>query len=253
MTTDKKPRTSVESLAEASRGRARFSGHGKAVGSAGYKMASYDPENCEFLREPGSSIALSPGPGGFESIRIGVAWDALTEPDPGLMGKLFKKNRTVKVDLDLGCLYELQDGTRGALQAFGGKFGAFDAPPFIGLSGDERTGAAHGDDERLTVNGKNWSAIKRILVYLYIYKGARRWSRINPRIVVDVPGENDLVVSLSAHNDELALCAVGGLENVRNGIKLTNYTEYFPGHEEMDRAFGFGLPWGEGRKDGPQE
>lgn len=247
MTTEK-PKTSIESLAEASRDRAKFSGHGKAVGAAGYRMVSYDPENCEFLREPGSNISISPGPAGFESIRIGVAWDALKERDPGLLGKIFKKNRTLKVDIDLGCLYELQDGTRGAIQAFGNKFGAIDRPPFIALSGDERTGAASGFDEHLTLNGQNWSAIKRILVYLYIYEGAQRWSRINPRIIVDVPGENDLIVTLSAHNDALALCAVGGLENVRNGIKLTNYTEYFPGHEEMDRAFGFGLPWDDGRK-----
>lgn len=243
-----KPKTSLHSLAEASRGRASFSGHGQSVGAAGYRAVSYDPENCEFLREPGSSISISPGPDGFQSIKIGVAWDALTEPDPSILGRLLKKNRTVNVDLDLGCLYELQDGTRGAIQAFGKKFGAIDKPPFIGLSGDERTGAASGFDEHLSVNGHKWSAIRRILVYLYIYEGAQRWSRINPRIIVDVPGENDLVVTLSAHNDALVLCAVGGLENIRNGIKLTNYTEYFPGHEEMDRAFGFGLPWDDGRK-----
>lgn len=64
--------------------------------------------------------------------------------------------------------------------------------------------------------------------------------------MLDIPGEQDLVVSLSEYNNKFALCAVGGLENVRDGIKLTNYTEYFPGHDEMDRAFGFGLKWGDG-------
>lgn len=244
-----KPKTSVESLAEATRSRAKFSGHGRAVGAAGHREASYDPENSAFLREPGSSISLSPGPRGFEDIQIGVAWDALVEPDTSFMGKMLKKDRTVEVDLDLGCLYELQDGTRGAIQAFGGKFGAINEPPFIRLSGDERTGASSGYDEHLSVCGRHWGDIRRILVYLYIYEGARRWSRINPRIIVDVPGENDLIVTLDVHNDALALCAIGGLENVRNGIKLTNYTEYFPGHEEMDRAFGFGLPWDDGEKD----
>ncbi|MCC6597830.1 MAG: Tellurium resistance protein TerA [Alphaproteobacteria bacterium] len=244
-----KPLTSVDSLAEATRSRASFSGHGRAMGAAGYRVASNNAENCEFLHEPGSSIAVSPGAKGFESIQIGVAWDTIIEPDTGLLGKLFKKNRTQNVDLDLGCLYELQDGTRGALQAFGKKFGNVDAAPFIHLSGDERTGAASGYDEYLTIKGSHWSKIKRILVYLYIYEGAQRWSKINPQIILDVPGENDLVVTLSAHNDALALCAIGGLENIRNGIKLTNYTEYFPGHEEMDRAFGFGLPWDEGKKD----
>jgi uncharacterized protein involved in tellurium resistance len=31
--------------------------------------------------------------------------------------------------------------------------------------------------------------------------------------------------------------AAAGLENAGNGIKIT--TEYFPGHADMDRAFGF--------------
>jgi tellurite resistance protein TerA len=165
-----------------------------------------------------------------------------------LIGKILKKVTKVGVDLDLGCLYELQDGTRGAIQAFGEKFGAYERAPFIKLSGDERTGNAKGMDEAIFVNGACWDQIKRLMIYIYIYDGAPRWSEIKPQVVLDVPGENDLIVTLGAHNDALALCAVGGIENVRGGIKLTNYTEYFPGHFEMDRAFGFGLDWADGKK-----
>lgn len=239
---------SANSLAAATRSRARFSGHGGALGAAGYRDTAHNDDNCEFLNEPGSAIAINPGANGFEEIMIGVAWDNVSAPEAGFLNKLMKKTRLVGVDLDIGCLYEMQDGTRGAIQAFGEKFGAYENAPFIALSGDERTGNAEGHDEFMLVNGQKWDQIKRILVYIYIYEGAPRWSVINPQIILDVPGENDLVVTLKAHNDALALCAVGGLENVRGGIKLTNYTEYFPGHQEMDRAFGFGLEWGEGRK-----
>ena len=142
--------------------------------------------------------------------------------------------------------------TRGSIQAFGEKFGDLEKAPFIKLSGDERTGDADGHDEYLLVNGARWNDIKRLLVYIYIYEGAPRWSMIKPQIVVDVPGENDLYVTLSAHDDALALCAIAELESVRGGIKLTNRTEYFPGHQEMDRAFGFGLEWGDGKKDSPK-
>jgi tellurite resistance protein TerA len=239
---------SSSSMAEASRSRASFSGHGEALGASGYRVAANNPENCEFLNEPGQSIALSPQDRGFEGITIGVAWDNIQVQESGFFGKMFKKMRNVGVDLDIGCLYELQDGTRGAIQAFGEKFGSYDTAPFMQLSGDERTGDADGHDEEILVNGEHWDKIKRILVYIYIYEGAARWSEINPQIILDVPGEDDLVVTLGAHNDALALCAVGGLENVRGGIVLTNYTEYFPGHAEMDRAFGFGLPWEDGQK-----
>ena len=98
------------------------------------------PENCEFLEDPGDYIAISPGADGFDFIRVGVAWDNMQVKKSGTFGRIFMKMRKVGVDLDIGCLYELVDGTRGSLQAFGSKFGNFDAAPFVSLSGDERTG-----------------------------------------------------------------------------------------------------------------
>ena len=240
-------------IADANRSRASFSGHGNSLGAAGYREASHDPENSEYLAEPGYHIAITPkkedGSIGFDNIKIGVAWDNIQMKDAGFFERLFKKVRHVGVDLDLGCLYEMKDGTRGCLQAFGEKFGRYNNPPYIILSEDDRTGDKEGDDETLQINGEFWDQFERLLVYIYIYDGAPSWSDIKPRVIVDIPGENDLVVTLGAHNDALALCAVGGLENVRGGIKLTNYTEYFPGHAEMDRAFGFGLEWEDGQKD----
>ncbi len=242
----------LSGIVEATRSRAEFSGHGTALGAAGYRVASDHPDNCEFLGEPGQSIAISPPKEGFESILIGAAWDNVEiEEGSGLFGRWFKKKRKVNIDLDVGCLYELKNGERGAIQAFGEKFGSFDKPPYIELSGDERTGDSEGNDEYLLVNGHHWNDIKRILVYIYIYKGAPNWSFIKPQVVIDVPGENDLYVTLNVYDDNLAVCAVGELENVRGGIKLTNMTEFFPGHEEMDRAYGFGLDWGDGSKSPP--
>lgn len=240
---------SQASLAEANRYRAKFSGHGKALGAAGYKEPSDHPENCDFLTDPGHSVAVTPGANGFDIFRIGLTWDNTRLQKGNMFERLAKRLLGKGIDLDLGCLYELQDGTRGALQAFGKKFGNLEAAPFVALSADERTGDKAGEDEYLLVNGLHWNEIKRLLIYIYIYDGSNRWSKIKPQVVVDIPGENDLYVTLKATNDKLALCALAGLENVRGGIKLTNYTEYFPGHQEMDRAFGFGLPWGDGEKD----
>lgn len=240
---------STNALIDATRSRAKFSGHGRALGAAGYRQASDHEDNCEFLSEPGNHIAVNPGAQGFETVMIGVAWDSMIVADESFLGKLFKKTRKVNVDLDIGCLYELQDGTRGAIQALGCKYGNFENAPYIALSDDERTGDKAGTDEYLLVNGRHWEKIKRVLFYIYIYDGAPSWSKIKPQLVVDVPGENDFYVTLKAHNDALALCAVAGIENIRGGIKLTNYTEYFPGHLEMDRAFGFGLEWEDGRKE----
>lgn len=219
------------------------------MGAAGYREKSTHPDNCAFLANPGDNISLSPKEAGFESILIGAAWDNTALENKGWFSKLIGKAKNKGVDLDVGCMYELQDGTRGALQAFGQKFGALDEPPFIALSEDERTGNSSGDDEFLMIKGENWQHIRRVVVYIYIYKGAARWSDIKPQLAIDIPGEDDLYVTLNAHQDTLPLCAVGELENIRGGIRLTNRTEYFPGHEEMDRAFGFGLDWGDGKKE----
>ena len=139
-----KDKNSADSLAEATRSRAEFSGHGGSLGAAGHREVSFDPENCEYLREPGQTIAVSPGPEGFESILIGVEWDNIEVEQSGFFGKLMKKTLKKGVDLDIGCLYELEDGSRGSIQAFGEKFGDFDGPPYMSLSGDERTGDAAG-------------------------------------------------------------------------------------------------------------
>ena len=51
---------------------------------------------------------------------------------------------TSGIDLDLGCLYELNDGRKGAVQALGNAFGSLTNPPFISLDGDDRTGDSVG-------------------------------------------------------------------------------------------------------------
>ena len=202
---------------------------------------------------------MNPTKEGIQDFEIGVAWDnvKLTKPHKkkgNIFSRLLGQEKQTKgkkaegIDLDIGCLYELKNGKRGAIQAFGDMYGALDQEPFIQLSGDERTGEAEGEDELIKVNGKQWDAFKRIVIYIYIYDGAQNWETVQPQIQVRVPEEKPMVVTLKAKREELALCAVAGLENVRGGIKMTNYLEYFPGHAEMDRAFGFGLEWADGQK-----
>ncbi|MEM7617826.1 MAG: Tellurium resistance protein TerA [Pseudomonadota bacterium] len=254
--------SSRHSILDATKSRATFSEHNKSLGAAGFISPYDEDQQGEFLSEPGETAIVNPPEGGLPNFEIGVAWDNVPMPSkknnqkPGLLNKFLNKNkgsatRTKKssgVDLDLGCLYELQNGKRGAIQAFGDNYGALDQAPFVHLSGDERTGDAEGEDELITVNGAQWAEIKKIVIYIYIYSGADNWQAVKPQIQVRVPGEKTMVVSLHAKREELALCAVASIENIRQGIKMTNHLEYFPGHSEMDRAFGFGLDWDEGQK-----
>ncbi len=242
---------STNSLMEASRSRASFSGHGKAKGAAGY-ISDTDDNSYNFLGTTGQHEIFNPQKGGYDKIRIGAAWQNEQVKDAGFFGKLLKKARKQGVDLDLGCLYELQNGKRGAIQAFGEMHGSFNQEPYISLSDDDRTGDDDddddGEDEIIFINGQKWPEIKRILIYLYIYDGAHNWAQVQPQIQVRVPNEKPMIVTLHTLKSEMGLCSVVGLENVRNGIKMINYTEYYPGHAEMDRAYGFGLEWEDGQK-----
>lgn len=240
---------STDSLSEATRDRSEFSGHGEAKGAAGFRKDPILPEgDQELIDTSGQTGIVNPRPEGFGRIAIGFSWENVVDdlPVPERIKRKIKGQDGV--DLDLGCLYELQNGERGALQAFGGSHGAYDDMPFIALSDDERTGDAHGVDEYLSINGHRWTEIKKVLIYVYIYKGVEDWNRVLPRVEVTLTGERPLVVVPDVHQDELPVCVIAGLENVRNGLKLTNYTEYYAGHAEMDRAFGFGLSWNDGKK-----
>lgn len=237
------------SLSEADRDRAEKSRYG-GLGAAGY-VSSYDArQSSAFLSKAGDVAVVNPPAGGLPDFHIGVAWDNVSvQAEKSLFKRFFKRNiLNAGVDLDLGCLYKLKNGIRGGMQAFGDSHGDLNNEPYIFLSGDERKGDREGPDETILVNGAHWNDIEQILLYVYIYDGARDWASVKPQIQVRVPGEQPMIVSLNARRKNMRVCAIGGIENVRGGIKLTSYLEYFPGHAEMDRAFGFGLEWESGAK-----
>ncbi len=241
---------SQNSINEANRERAEFSRHG-GLGAVGYISRDDANQASAFLSRPGETAIVNPPAGGMPNFEIGVAWDNVPVVREKSFLKRFFKKTIIKagVDLDLGCLYELKNNMRGGMQAFGESHGMLEETPYIFLSGDERRGDRTGPDETILVNGAHWNEIDRILLYVYIYQGARSWASVRPQVQVRVPGEQPMVVTLNARKGQLALCAVASLENVRGGIKMTSVLEYYPGHAEMDRAFGYGLQWENGQKD----
>jgi tellurite resistance protein TerA len=245
-------KNSFSSLEDANRSRVDFSGHGSSKGAAGYIDPNDQSLNVDFLGRRGDNLSVSPPAAGFGNIRIAAAWDQQTAriKKRGLISKILKKTKdvTIDIDLDLGILYELKNGAKGAIQAFGNTMGSYNTPPFLSLSGDEREGDAAGDDEFIHLNGQKWPEFKRILIYVYIYRGALDWAQFKPQIHIRIPNEKPMVVTLSSHHKDLGLCAIAGIENIRDGMKITNHTEYFPGHAEMDRAFGYGIDWEQGKK-----
>ncbi len=238
---------SQSALLDAERDRARKSTHG-GLGAGGYVQDSAGSSG--FLAHPGEIAVIDVPAGGLPNFEIAVAWDNVAaQAEHNLLKKLVKKSTHAGIDLDLGCLYKLKNAARGGLQAFGNVHGSLETEPYIALSADERTGDREGPDETIWLNGAHWSDMEQVLIYVYIYDGAKNWASVRPQVQVRVPGLPPVVVTLATSRNELPVCAVASIDNVRGGIKLTSHLEYFPGHAEMDRAFGFGLEWESGSKD----
>lgn len=152
------------------------------------------------------------------------------------------------VDLDLGCLYELKDGSKGTIQALGKRFGSLNQPPYIMLDGDDRTGES-SDGETLRINAEKVSEIKRILVYAFIYEGSADWQGTDGVVTVKCAGSPEVVVKMDEYGSNLTLCAVALLENVNDNFTVKKVVEFYKNQVYADNAFNWGLKWKAGKKD----
>ena len=85
--------SSVGSIAEATRGRSNFSGHGHSLGAAGYIDPNDQSINADFLGKRNDTLSVSPPQGGFGDVRIGAAWDNQMIEDTSFIGKLLKRKK----------------------------------------------------------------------------------------------------------------------------------------------------------------
>lgn len=152
------------------------------------------------------------------------------------------------VDLDLGCLYKLKDGSKGVVQALGKCFGSLSSPPYISLDGDDRTGdIAKG--ETLRVNGHKVSEIDKILVFTFIYEGVTNWKSADGVVTLKCPGSPELIIKMDEYSTNKRMCALALLENDGNKtFTVEKLIRFFNGHSDMDKAFGWGMRWTPGRK-----
>ena len=189
----------------------------------------------------GQKVNLEKKGASLGEVLINLNWS-----QPPKRGLFFKRNNAI--DLDLGCLFELQDGRKGCVQALGNAFGSLNQPPFIALDGDDRTGEAVGG-ENLRVNGAQISYIKRILVYTFIYEGVANWQQADGVVTVKCPGSEDIVVRMDEYGSKLGMCAIALLENQNNEtFSVEKVVRFFKSHPDMDAAFGWGLRWVAGSK-----
>lgn len=196
------------------------------------------------LTKANPSVDLTKKGGSYGEIKVNLNWNR----NGGAPSRGFFSTGPKAVDLDLACLFQLQDGSLGAIQALGQRFGDLDAAPFIHLAGDDRTGQSV-DGEWLTVNGRHFEKIRRVLIYTFIYDGAPNWAATDGVINVYAPEQPPIEVRLDEGRAGAGTCAIALIENVGGQLKVRREVQYFQDAELMDRHYRWGLRWSAGSKD----
>lgn len=220
------------------------------------------------LEKRGDKISLEKtGTRGFGRTRINLNWNQNTvaaigsaKPNkPGFLNKILSSTASNPsppnggIDLDLGCMFEMMDGTPGCVQALGNSWGSFNLPPYIHLDGDDRSGT-NTDGENIFINGDQFHQIKRALIFTFIYDGAPNWAVTNGVVNIEVPGRAPVEVRLD-NGTNASMCAIAMIENHGGNLQITKLVEYFEQtgltstHEKINNRFGFGLRFKSGSKD----
>lgn len=198
------------------------------------------------LDKSNNKINLQKQAHGFGEIKINLNWNQRSQQTQSrsFFKKLLNQNRGV--DLDLGCLFEMQDGTKSVIQALGDRFGDFNQYPFIQLSADDRTGALK-EGEWLRINGEYWQQIRRVVLFAFIYDGVPNWAETDAVATIYVPNQPPIEIRLT-EGQPLGMCGIVELINQSGDIQVQRHVSYVAGHRELDQAFGFGLRWVVGSK-----
>lgn len=186
-----------------------------------------------------SSISLEKTAAGFGLIKVNLNWNQ------GKKGGFFGKSKSI--DLDVGCLFELQDGHKGVVQALGNAFGSLNQEPYLQLMGDDRTGSVAGG-EWIHINGQQWNKVRRILVYAFIYEGAPNWAETDGVVTIFIPGQPEIEVRLNEEGGRLGCCAIALLENDNGAVKVTRRVDFHKSQAPMDTAYNWGMRWSAGSK-----
>ncbi|MER0478489.1 TerD family protein [Streptomyces sp. Edi2] len=189
--------------------------------------------------------------GGSAGKRLGKTLGRKAMQAMGARGPLLPPSG--ELDLDLCALYELTDGAAGVVHPLGNNFGALHAPPFIQLDGDDRTGAAAAG-ENLTINLDHQARIKRILIFVTVYAGARSFEGLSATVTLQPRHGAPVDFSLDACTVPSTVCALALITNTGSELVVQREARYLvpePGvspQRTVDHAYGWGLDWSPARK-----
>ncbi|MCX5377977.1 tellurium resistance protein [Streptomyces sp. NBC_00091] len=160
---------------------------------------------------------------------------------------------TSRADIDLCCLVAFRDGSATVVQALGDGFGTLAEWPYVALDHDDRTGGS-SDGETLRVNLRYRELFSRLVFFVYIYEGSADFRRLGAAVDVAAPTGPGCRILLDDSPAGAVGCTIASAVPEGDGLVVRReVTWYQPDerlsvHERVDRQYGFGLDWVQGRK-----
>ncbi|MFB6674889.1 TerD family protein [Streptomyces sp. NPDC056390] len=205
------------------------------------------------LTKAAPSVSLTKQGGTSGSMRVNLNWEVRKQ----FKGWGSKLGRAVAqhadLDLDLCALYELTDGRKGVVQALGNAFGALNRPPYIHLDGDDRTGAL-SSGENLTINLDHKNELRRVLIFVTIYEGARSFADLHATVTLEPQFGAAVDFSLDECTVPSTVCALALITNTGSDLTVQREARYLvpergvSPQRTVDYAYGWGMNWTPGRK-----
>jgi tellurite resistance protein TerA len=202
------------------------------------------------LTKSAPSVSLTKRGATGGQLRVNLQWSAGAAPE---RKGLFGKRRGNAIDLDLACLWEFTDGTKGVVQALGNSFGSLHQPPFIHLDADDRTGAREAG-ENLTVNLDHKEMFRRILVFVTIYQGARSFANLHATVTLWPQHGAPIDFTLDECTVPSRVCALALITASGGDLVVQREARYLVPNRgvspqrTLDHEYAWGMNWTPGRK-----
>ncbi|GAA2065528.1 TerD family protein [Streptomyces albiaxialis] len=206
------------------------------------------------LTKDSPSVSLTKQGGTSGTMRVNLNWTTQGFQSKGLAGRLSRAMGALTgPDLDLCALFELTDGRKGVVQALGNSFGSLARPPYIHLDGDDRTGAVE-TGENLTINLDHIKDLRRVLIFVTIYEGARSFAGLHATVTLQPQHGAPVDFSLDECTVPSTVCALALLTNEGGDLIVRREARYLvpprgvSPQRTVDQEYGWGMEWTPGRK-----
>lgn len=206
------------------------------------------------LTKEAPSVSLTKQGGTSGALRVNLNWTTQGQQSKGWASRLSKAMGSLSgPDLDLCALYELTDGRKGVVQALGNSFGSLERPPYIHLDGDDRTGAVERG-ENLTVNLDHIKDVRRVLIFVTIYEGARSFAGLHATVTLQPQHGAPVDFSLDECTIPSTVCALALITNESGELMVRREARYLvpqrgvSPQRTVDQEYGWGMQWTPGRK-----